>query len=215
MPHTAAHSATQALAAALLLQSAAAFQIWMTTNQFPDQLIRQADDWAEAKSLVEGIVGMGAPHPTDPMPNSVESGRRRGKFMQSFGDVPRVLEQPWRTWDAAQGTDIIDMHKELGFDADELFLWGGDASQPPQIDMTLSTAQLDKVAASPDFQEALILVMSFGRGLEDKDLITVRPPPACMYVQALRTVGCCACVLAVCCVGDAGVCVLCGLWCAR
>lgn len=176
-----AMATTQALCAALLLQGAAAFQIWLNTNQLPDEMNRRADEWTESKAVIEGLFGLGAPHPTDPMPNTLAEGRKRGKFVQSFGDVPRVLEQPWTRWEeAGNGAGLIEKFENLGFVADEVFLWGDDDGQGPDFRMTLSPAQLDQVAASPDVDEALILVKSFGSGLKFKDNITPSiDHPAC------------------------------------
>lgn len=184
-------TAAVALCAAALLQGAAAFQIWMSTNELPDDLNRRADEWVEAKSLVQGLIGPAAPHPTDPMPNRIDEGRVRAKFMQSFGDVPRILTQSWDQWAPTNGEGIFEKFETLGFDADEVLLWGLDDDIGPDIRMTLSTGQLDKVASSPVVDEALILVKSFGPDLKYQDQLTVRTQQhlntnACILFPARR-----------------------------
>eukprot|EP00892_Ulva_mutabilis_P012639 jgi/Ulvmu1/9748/UM055_0088.1 len=176
-------AAAAAICVAALLQEASAFQIWMNMNQFPDVLNRRPEDWAEAKALVEGLVGPAAPHPTDPMPNSKADGFVRAEFIKSFADIDRVLTQKWSSWEPTNGAGIFEKFTENGFDVDEVFLWSPSSSTGPELRMTLAPSQLDQLAKSPETDEALILVKSFGKKLADKDRITASiDHPACSGV---------------------------------
>eukprot|EP00892_Ulva_mutabilis_P012638 jgi/Ulvmu1/9747/UM055_0087.1 len=148
-----------ALCAAALLRGAAAFQIWLSVDDLPAQVSPENDNLVEAKSLVEGLVASSAAA----VPGHV----------QSFGDVPRILKEPWDQWAPTDGAGVFEKFDSLGYEVDEVVLsdWDGGGGFDG-VGATLSTGQLDQVADSPAVDDAIIVVKGFGSNLKDRDTLT-------------------------------------------
>lgn len=141
----------------LLLRGAAAFQLWLNTDSLSGEPVPP-----EAAAAVEGLLGPPA------------------AAAASFGDVPRILAQPWDQWVSSDGAATLQDFAGPGLDADEVYLWGQGRTM-------LTPEQLDTVAASPAVGEAIIAVKTFGPKLINRDAVTVRP---LRMPAAQRTPGC-------------------------
>lgn len=147
MRPTTPFAASYALGAALLLQGAAAFQLWLNTDSLSGRPVPP-----EAAAAVQGLLG----GPT--------------AAAAAFGDVPRVVSQPWDQWVPSDGAAALQDFAGPGLDADEVSLWGEGRTM-------LTPEQLNTVAASPAVNKAIILIKSFGPQLAYKDAVTVRRSP--------------------------------------
>jgi hypothetical protein len=142
----------------------------MSYLQFPNALLERPEEWSGARALIQGIIGPGAPSQEDPMSNFAKDGSPRAMFFESFGpNVTKLLTQPLNAWEAAgNGNGILAWSRDvMGFDADDVFLWGGAERS------TLSVSQLDTIAQSQEKNQVHILVKSFGARLSGAEVMSV------------------------------------------
>lgn len=163
------------LSIALAACSADAYKLLLNTNMLPGVMSTNSGEWALGRGMLDGLIGMGAPHRTDPMAKE-----DREAFFTSFETSHNILTislQKLQQSDApTRASNIEAWAASRKFPMDELLIWDEESA------LGGGTPGIDALQFVRSAGVGPVLVLARGYGNNEAGVKAVLAHPWCSGV---------------------------------